>query len=337
MLGRLQRRLRYARIIDASRSVRLILIVSLRNDLHALAICREIRTRGICECHIIESDRIAQKTSVSLRVAHEIAPAAFCRTFENKWIDIAAAKVLWLRRPRGSQILDCPIEDQTALALINNDCGGALRGLLSSGFTGRWISTFEALSRGSDKIYQLYAASLSGFRVPNTIVTQSVDELNNFFIENQRNIIVKTIVGAEGPFLLTRKISDLEAFERASYEAAPAIYQECIPGTRHIRLVCFGDQSVAACIETSELDWRPDLNVPITPWNVAPEIHRLVRRTLDFLGLEMGIIDLKETPQGEIVWFEVNPQGQFLFLDALTELRLASKFADYLIDAAAST
>jgi hypothetical protein len=40
----------------------------------------------------------------------------------------------------------------------------------------------------------------------------------------------------------------------------------------------------------------------------------MVRRVLDCLGLEMGNIDLKESPSGEIVWLEVNPQGQFLFL-----------------------
>jgi hypothetical protein len=45
----------------------------------------------------------------------------------------------------------------------------------------------------------------------------------------------------------------------------------------------------------------------------------------------MGIVDLKETPDGELVWLEVNPQGQFLFLESLTGQPLASYFADYLL------
>ena len=46
----------------------------------------------------------------------------------------------------------------------------------------------------------------------------------------------------------------------------------------------------------------------------------------------MGIVDLKLTPEGEPVWLEVNPQGQFLFLDALANLNLAEKFAAYLVE-----
>ena len=46
----------------------------------------------------------------------------------------------------------------------------------------------------------------------------------------------------------------------------------------------------------------------------------------------MGIIDLKETPAGELIWLEVNPQGQFLFLEALSDLKIGDIFAEYLLD-----
>jgi hypothetical protein len=45
----------------------------------------------------------------------------------------------------------------------------------------------------------------------------------------------------------------------------------------------------------------------------------------------MGIVDLKLTPKGEVVWLEVNPQGQFLFLQPLTKMSLDQYFADYLL------
>jgi glutathione synthase/RimK-type ligase-like ATP-grasp enzyme len=63
-------------------------------------------------------------------------------------------------------------------------------------------------------------------------------------------------------------------------------------------------------------------------------VHDMVREALNRLGLEMGVIDLKETADGELVWLEVNPQGQFLFLEPLTKLNLADHFADYLVHAA---
>jgi hypothetical protein len=50
-------------------------------------------------------------------------------------------------------------------------------------------------------------------------------------------------------------------------------------------------------------------------------------RTLD---LRMGVFDLKLTPGGELVWLEINPQGQFLFIEGLSELKLTDLLADFL-------
>jgi hypothetical protein len=97
-------------------------------------------------------------------------------------------------------------------------------------------------------------------------------------------------------------------------------------------LNCFGDRSFAALIETDDLDWRPNLNVPIRAWDVPKDLHNKVRAVLDHLELSIGIIDLKITPEGDFVWLEVNPQGQFLFLEPITKIPLADHFADYLID-----
>lgn len=90
----------------------------------------------------------------------------------------------------------------------------------------------------------------------------------------------------------------------------------------------------AALIATTALDWRPDLNVPISPWPVPDGIRRRVGTVLRQLGLRMGIVDLKLTPEGEPVWLEVNPQGQFLFLEPLTGEPLTEHFADFLLSAA---
>jgi hypothetical protein len=119
--------------------------------------------------------------------------------------------------------------------------------------------------------------------------------------------------------------------DERSFRMCPALYQEYIPGNRHLRLNCFGDHSYAALIESDELDWRPDLRIPVSPYPVPGWLHDRVRATLDALGLRMGVLDLKLTPEGEVVWLEVNPQGQFLFLEALTGVPLAKRFADYLL------
>jgi hypothetical protein len=52
------------------------------------------------------------------------------------------------------------------------------------------------------------------------------------------------------------------------------------------------------------------------------------------LNLRMGIFDLKVSDDGP-VWLEVNPQGQFLFLEGITGVDLTTLFAKFLAESAA--
>jgi glutathione synthase/RimK-type ligase-like ATP-grasp enzyme len=48
------------------------------------------------------------------------------------------------------------------------------------------------------------------------------------------------------------------------------------------------------------------------------------------LGLSFGAIDLVQKPDGEFVFLEVNPSGQWLWLDRILDLRISDAVADWL-------
>jgi glutathione synthase/RimK-type ligase-like ATP-grasp enzyme len=306
----------------------MIVILSVGDDLHALVVQKHVRAAG-ADCHIVECDRIAQKEFLNYGINYPVEDEVL--TSEDRWIPLSDASVMWLRRMRSEQTLEFAVPDDGARAVINSDCSGALTGLLATHFHGTWLSTPEATARAADKLGQLKVALECGFRVPRTLVSQSRDAILAFHESCGANVVVKTIVGAPGPFLQTVRLDDPRSLDEASFAAAPAIFQECIEGCEHVRLNCFGNASHAALIRTQDLDWRVNLDVPITPYAVPQPLHRKVRTVLDHLGLEMGVVDLKLTPEQEPVWLEVNPQGQFLFLDAFTDLHLGEQFAAYLI------
>lgn len=313
----------------------MILVLTISADLHALLVRQQARARGFSAFHIIECDRIAQRNALSYGIGDHIVDRVL--TSDDLTVSISNASVIWLRRVGSRQSLVHPVEDGDALAIINNDCRGALTGLLSTHFKGLWISSLEATARASDKIGQLSVARACGFRVPRTLVSQSRQAVSELYQSCNGSIVVKTVVGAQGPFLQTVRLPDPATMDDESFSAAPAIYQECIGGTDHLRLNCFGNESWAAIIRTRDLDWRGNLDVPIDSYPVPDSLHARVRAVLDRLGLEMGVVDIKLTPDGEPVWLEVNPQGQFAFLDAFTDLRLIERFADYLIARSSET
>jgi glutathione synthase/RimK-type ligase-like ATP-grasp enzyme len=313
----------------------MILIVSVENDLHALTIRRTLASRGQ-PVALLECDRISTGSGLDLHLGADgnLRSAAIQ---VHKRLDLRDVDVIWWRRVRADQQFHGDTPTVHEVQLINNDCRGALEGVLRTSVRGQWISDPGATDRASNKIWQLAAASACGFRVPETLVSQSATQVKDFTSRLDGRVIVKPVVGTAGPLLFTQFIGDVDQLDPTSFTLAPALYQEFIPGTRHIRLNCFGQQSHAAAIDTQELDWRPNLNIPITEWPVPPEVDGRVRRVLDALGLEMGVIDLKLTPAGELVWLEVNPQGQFLFLEGITGIPLSEYFADFLIASAAKT
>ena len=308
----------------------MILIVTVEKDLHALEVQRHIRSRATA-CHIIECDCLAQRDALTFEV-NGFGGTSRILTSEGRVVAVSDATVLWFRRTSGSQRLRWQVDDERAASIMNHDCRSALAAMLTTQFAGTWISKPDATYAASDKVAQLSVARACGWRVPRTLVTQSRDAVIEFVRECEGKVVAKTVAGAQGAFLETVLLEDPDAYDRETYAAAPAIYQEYIPGEQHLRLNCFGDQSYAALIDTGDLDWRGNLNVPIYRCEVEPGLHRDVRRVLDTMDLAMGIVDLKLTPEGEPVWLEVNPQGQFLFLDALANLGLAERLADYLVE-----
>ena len=74
--------------------------------------------------------------------------------------------------------------------------------------------------------------------------------------------------------------------------------------------------------------------MPFSPYPLDSHLEQRLRDTLHELGLVMGIFDVKLTDDDEPVFLEVNPQGQFLFVEALCRLPLADIFAAFLVDQA---
>ncbi|MEV5884863.1 ATP-grasp domain-containing protein [Streptomyces sp. NPDC052020] len=250
---------------------------------------------------------------------------------------IGEAALLWWRRVRADQEVAGELTGEHERSLVNNDCRGALAGVLAAEFQGQWISPPDATDRAADKVFQLAVAEKVGFRVPRTLVSQSREDVIAFKQQVGR-VIVKPVVGARGPLMFTQFIDSPELIPAESFDVCPAIYQEYIEGRRHIRLNCFGEQMYAALIETDVLDWRPNLSVAnISKWKVPRDVAERVMAVLSALGLRMGIVDLKLAPHGEPVWLEVNPQGQFLFLEPLLDEPMTDHFVDFLLTAAGTT
>lgn len=308
-----------------------IAAITIQGDIHAHAVRHELRSRHGINLHLIEVDRLSTLHHLDWRF--DTTSPSFRVRCDNTWLSINELQVLWWRRSRAQQIFDGVEYPPDQEDIINNDCRSTLTGGVSTCFQGFWLSHPQATERAGNKLFQLAIAKKHGFRVPRTLISQDPASVMQFVasLPNQRAIVKTVAGGGKGLFLFTQFVAEVDLKKTDSIKVCPAIYQEFIEGNTHIRLNCFGDRSYAGRIVSDELDWRPNLSVPVSAWPVPEELHKLIRSVLDEMGLEMGVIDLKITPQGEWVWLEVNPQGQFLFLEPLTGIPYTKLFSEYLV------
>jgi glutathione synthase/RimK-type ligase-like ATP-grasp enzyme len=314
-----------------------IAIATVEDDFHAYAIRKTLQDRHAIKCHIIETDRLADSGKLTWSPTAAYAP--ILPTLGGQEINVQELDVVWWRRPSGTSWkkshqpqLPPDVVDEAAIDVILNDCVASFAGIMLNEFRGVWINHPDASRKAENKLSQLRAAMQAGLRIPNTLVSQDPQIIRHFCMGLNNQAIVKTVAGTTKAPLTTHQVNYALLSSDRTLQLSPAIYQEMILGSRHLRVNAFGDHFYAALISCDRLDWRVHLDeVVVEPYQLPKETEDGLRRFMAIMGLRMGIFDLKLDVNGEPIWLEVNPQGQFLFVEGLSEMKLADAFADFLV------
>jgi hypothetical protein len=308
-------------------------VVSLHNDLHAFAMSHALKQRHGLVCHVVASDSLANSGGISWESTPINGGAPTLPTVDGKSIDVRRLAVLWWRRINGVPQIPDSVTDEAARDLIANDCRASLTGILHNEFHGTWISHYEATRRAEVKPIQMNAALKAGFRAPRTLISQDPARIREFCRELDQRVVVKTVAGTQKAGLTAAKVSAELLASDAALRLAPAIYQELVEGGRHLRIHVFGERILAALISSGDLDWRIRLShAKVEPYALSEEVKQKLYAVLRTLDLRMGIFDFKLTADDEPIWFEINPQGQFLFVEGMGGLELTNAFTDFISD-----
>lgn len=305
-------------------------IVTFADDLHALVIQDRLQSMPNTRCAIIEVDRLADQSDGLSWSAPVDEPNFSVPTRGGGRVDVASLDAIWFRRWNHPQRDVPPLADFAQVEVVHRSCSTTLMGGLLTSFDGAWVSPPEATRRAENKLVQLRAAQAAGLAVPQTLISQDPAAIRAFCAALPDSAVIKTVHGTPRSQLFSVRVTDHHLDDDDVLRICPTIFQEYVPGNRHLRVLCCGRHTYAVQIETERLDWRLDLDTPMFPVQLDAEVERQLGYVLERLGLRMGVADLKLTPAGDPVWLELNPQGQFLFLEGLTGLDLTGAFADFL-------
>lgn len=206
----------------------------------------------------------------------------------------------------------------------------------------RWMSHPSAVWQAEYKLFQISTASKLGLTIPRTVVTNDSSTIRAAFHDYGTMIVKPTRCGyvqtSQGEYAIyTSRVLEEHLAELESAQWSPAIYQALVPKRYDVRVTVVGDQLFAAAIDSQSdpaatIDWRRTNNPQLPhyrltlPGVLADKLHTLMRT----LNLTFGAIDLVLTSEGEYVFLEVNPSGQWLWLDDMLGLGISDAVADWL-------
>lgn len=246
---------------------------------------------------------------------------------------------VWYRRIRAGAT---PSDMDEGIATF---CRQETRAALVGGLLGcdaRWMSHPTAVWQSEYKPYQLRLAAKIGFAVPRTIITNNPDVVKRSFAEFGRMIVKPTRSGYvqtnEGEYsIYTSEVLERHLDEVECARFSPAIYQELIPKAFDVRVTIVGGLCVAALIDSQSeqaamIDWRQTSNPSLPHYKaiLPPELVSKLVCLTKALDLTFAAIDLVKTPSGDYVFLEVNPNGQWLWLDDMLNLGISEAVADWL-------
>ena len=114
----------------------------------------------------------------------------------------------------------------------------------------------------------------------------------------------------------------------------PCIFQATIPKKLELRITVMGDTVFAAAMDTQRVpraknDWRraTDQEFPCTPYKLPEEISLKSTAIAKAFNLQFASMDAILTPEGKYVFLDLNPNGQWLWVEFKTGMPMALRFA----------
>lgn len=249
-------------------------------------------------------------------------------------------RVIWFRKPVPPEPHPAAIgaDAQACSAIEYRSFVRSLEGLFPAA---RWVNDYWRMHRYSSKFLQFDKARDAGFALPPTLLSNDLAAVRRFATRHG-SIVIKALEfpgfehgGAQyGTYTSVVDPEKLEYLTEEEVALAPAVYQAFVEKAYELRVTVIGDEVFPCRIDTvpgtpDGIDWRSgDIDaLPHSMVQLSIEARAQILFLMASLGLRFGALDFIVTPSGDMVFLEVNTNGQYLWIEHLTGAPLSMAMA----------
>jgi len=306
--------------------VSVVLIVSNTGDIHCDFLVDACSRQG-AECFRLNTDRFRKSGVVDWRVD----TGEGLIEIDGRRCRLSDVSLLIYRRPVPAHQLRTDIEPWVRRLLDSE--WNAIECALAQAVRCKVLNGLAGSALAQNKIVQLQAALDAGLSIPETIISTDARSLREF--AGKHRCITKGIVNAfhlDGKNLRSAFTSfvDVESLGKYDPTGIPTLLQRAVEPAAMWRIVVVGGKTMGFRFHGQELlqvaDSRPvERNLEGAYLPVPAQVAAKLARMCGALMIEFASADFMEDPLGELWFLDLNPEGQWAFLEDKFGVRISDE------------
>jgi glutathione synthase/RimK-type ligase-like ATP-grasp enzyme len=313
----------------------MILVLTRRNDGHAAHVCAMLAADPGAPAHVrFDPKELPGRAALSFALGAERG-RTLKLTYDGGSLDLAAVSAIWFRRPqRPAPPTD--LRDDQARSFVAEQSANFLADVYRC-LEAHWFPAApHVIAAASHRLYQLQLAARLGLEVPETIVTNTPSEVLAFYRAHAGRIASKPPTPSKGEngaaefVSYNQLVTNRDLVHLHTVRTCPAVFQRYIEKKTELRVTVVDGEVFAAELSSqttnrTKYDWRR-YDQGRTPHRAVTLPAALADRCVAItaaLGLRYGAIDLIRTPDDRHVFLEINPNGQYLWIERETGLPIS--------------
>ena len=310
----------------------MILVISHHRDEHAQSVMVELSRRG-APTRLLDLARFPLQLCLSMHY-DGLGGSQFTFGCDEAGLDLDDCGAIWWRRPQQPSVagaMDRAAHQNFALSESHEALGG-----LWQSVDAFWINEPARDMIANRKAYQLKLAGQVGLEIPRTLVSNCQEAVREFVqVLGVGKVIYKAFSATEQDWRETRILREEELNKIENVKYAPVIFQSYVEAEVDMRITVVGDRIFPAAIHSQDTSYKVDFRMDIgaariepatLPNDIEAKLFELMRR----LELVYGAIDMRRRPDGSHVFLEINPAGQWLFIERQTGQKITEALATML-------
>ncbi|MBD6615596.1 MvdD family ATP-grasp ribosomal peptide maturase [Komarekiella sp. 'clone 1'] len=283
-------------------------------------------------------------TEVQLDVYYSEESERVILSCDDQKLDLNEVFAVWYRRIAIGAKIPKTMDQQLRQASIQ-ESRVTIQGMIAS-INGFHLDHQPNIRRAENKQLQLQVAREVGLDTPRTLTTNNPLTVKRFAQECKHGMITKmlssfAIYDEQGQenvvFTNPVKPEDLDNLDGLRF--CPMTFQEKIPKALELRTIIVGKRVFTAAVDSQALekahyDWRRQGIALLNAWQaytLPQDVEEKLLKLMANFGLNYGAIDIILTPGDRYVFLEVNPVGEFFWLERCPGLPISQAIAELVL------